>query len=297
VGIVTVPITRQELTAALNQAASKNGLPLFTERAIRHLVDQHILPKAIAHGVQRGENPEWRYPDHALELIEPIVELKRHGAKSADELIVGMAILVEAYEFDRVKRALTRLLRKLVKRQQRQLTGWQYDHRHDDDAKREKSKKRNGQLAPVLSTLPFRVSEDSALDVVSRLQWGQADGKEPTISDIFKNELAKVIPLANDLPKLAFEFADAAAMFEGYEEEAVPAKIEQVTEEDFLEARTIIQQMILGLTFGAAFLLAKDSDLTSGDATAAESMLTPDWLIMNVSIFAVAALNRRTDGR
>ena len=197
-----MPITRVDLAAALNEAASKNGLPPFTERGIRNLVDMHILPKAIPHGVQRGQNPDWLYPDSTIGLIEPIIELKRHGAKSADELLVGMAILVEGYEFDRVKRALSRLLRKLVKRQQRQFTGWQYDHRHDADAKREKSKKRNGQLAPVLSTLPFRVSEDSVLDVVSRLQWGQADAKGSTISEIFKSELGKIVAFDGGVPPL-----------------------------------------------------------------------------------------------
>jgi hypothetical protein len=174
-----MPFSKSELIDLANQCASELGRPPISESCLEGWVTRKLLDRAHARGIRRGVNPNWSYPDSAVERVKLIVALQALGATRTSQLIVCLWLLGASFPPHRIGEALKSELRRLVKRQERGPPWWKDHYTAFERLSATERAKRSNQLPKLDSALaatPFALPPETYHQIGLRAYWGTDDG-------------------------------------------------------------------------------------------------------------------------
>ncbi|MCF8470415.1 MAG: hypothetical protein K9G30_06495 [Parvibaculum sp.] len=177
---------KDQLLAILSAESARLGGGTVAESQFESWVTKGLVPRAKAHGRQRGLNPLWSYSDEAVEMAKTIVAAKAGGVSRTTALKVRLWLRGFDFPPEQVREALLEEFSRLMKRQRRR-GEFDYDHRSNTDPTERQKKvlpRRMGDLDPRLQNEGMKLSEDVFLTFTSIAHWGTdtegtSNGSEP----------------------------------------------------------------------------------------------------------------------
>src|SRR5579872_7537815 len=122
--------SKAQLLNLANEYALELGVAPVAESVFESWISRQFFAGARSHGVRRGKNPEWTYPERTLQTVKLILTLQSLGARRTTQMVVCLWIFGTEFPSRRLQVALKSELRRIVRRQARG-PSWFADHHSD----------------------------------------------------------------------------------------------------------------------------------------------------------------------
>jgi hypothetical protein len=295
-----MPYSKAQLIALANECALELGLPPVSQSAFESWILRKYFEGAQPHGVRRGVNPGWTYPESTTEVVREILALQSLGATRTTQMIICLWIFGGKFSHQQIRAALKSELRRIVNREQRGRPWWTHhynDLRNISEAERAKRINQLPNLDSDLAAAGLILPSEIALEISLRAYWGSETDKNIAsinFGDLHQNaESSFALP---DMITMMFEIGGAIGPPEesatgGYE------ILDQITPDDLELARTLYLICAISLFLASLFLSAvprlKNTKLAFAYEKAAKSFLVPEWIVPSAALFAISAFNVR----
>jgi hypothetical protein len=298
-----MPYSKEELLAFANGCATQHGLSPITECVLESWIHDKLLNKAKPHGHSRGVNPTWLYSDYDCDTVRKIVELKALGAKRHSQLVICLWTIRRISFRSEIIVALKSEFSRIVRRQERGRIWWSYQYNNLgklSEAERAKLIARLPVLDPDLAATGLTLSDPAMLETACRAYWGSENGE--MIPEIVLRDLANTLGLPPNIfssliPIIPLNISGALGPPDesangGYE------IVDNLSQDDLETARALIFFCFIALLAGkiifGLFGLSPNNKLATAYGKAADSILTPEWIIPSLALFAISAFHFRT---
>lgn len=290
-----MPWSKDQLLALANERAATLGLPAISESVFESWIDADLFKGADPHGVRRGVNPDWVYPDEVKETVEAILRLKSQGATRTAQLLVCLRAFGKRPPLVAVREAMKSELSRIVRRQERGPPWWKfhYGDRNSEEERAKRSLQLPGLDADLAATV-FALHPYESLEALSRAYWGteQSDcslfpGLEEMLNGITENRGEYTFPL--NIAGAIGPPGESANC--GYE------ILDKISDDDLESAQALICSCLAGLALADAFFGLYPSYVEGTTALAfrkvTNSFVRPDWIVPSMTLFTISAYNQR----
>ena len=297
-----MPYLKEELLAFANECAAQHGMPPFSESVLESWIFYGLLRGAQPYGHSRGVNPTWLYSDHDRDTVRLIVELRALGAKRNSQLLICLWVFGSISFRSEIGRDLKSEFRRIIQRQGRGREWW--DCSFDklaklSEAERARLTSRLPALDRDLAAAGLTISSPAMLEIACSAYWGSENGE--MIPKIAIRDLANTLGLpanifASLIPVVPLNISGALGPPDesangGYE------ILDQISQDELETARALIIFCFLALLVGkvifSLFGRSPNNRLAVAYRKAANSILTPEWIIPSLALFAISAFHLR----
>jgi len=290
-----VPHSKANLIAIANDTAERFGLDQITESVFESWIDEGLMDDATPKNLLGQSSHIWEYADNADGAVRKLLEFKSLGAGRFSQLRPCLWIFGYVQDFDRVHEDVQSEFKRLRNRDLRN-SKFRFDHRHEKltDENVDQHAARLPAVDSDLEATGFVPSKRSMVEIASIIYRGEGRPVSEILSEELRSLLRGILPKAL-WPEMPIEIGGALGKRDEVASsgEAVLAK---ATQDHFRSARERIFHSIEMLRAGqAVFSLGGKwpNRISNGFKKAAESQLTPDWIISNLALYSIAAYNAR----
>lgn len=174
-------VTKQYLLARLSVIATEFQCPELSMAKLESWIHKGLLPPAKASGVQRGQNPNWYYPDDALENGKELLRLEAQGASRVAQLRIGLAIAGAKVDQASLREDLASEFERWVKRQRR--GSWKNFRGTDATTSAPDvsagDHRRLSEIDPELAQADLSLRSSEAIGLLSSAFFGTSETKRP----------------------------------------------------------------------------------------------------------------------
>lgn len=297
-------MTNRGLAARLNAQLGLTGNNAVTPNIIRQWVSWEVLPKSTAKGRSLGRSPSWSRSTVALRRARRLAELRILGVRRESALIVQAYIEWGYPDFDRVRGAMLREIRKwrsqLLRRRTTQFGNTEYENL--SVVQKRAIRTQLGPLDCQFIGTQFEQSDELYAAYTRAAERGEIDAIRQF--ELLRNALSRISPEIADLvpDNAVTQFQQMVAGLFGSPDEisnSAESEIEAASKQEFEAARRGTRKILFALHQSEKrFAIAKLPN-SIRELIAMLSALGPQISVGPWTVFQFAQLIlrvRRTDG-